>query len=126
MNDALSVKSVTVHGNDVVADAPEKRLGLCISTRCAQSGEQRQQVFIGGVRALTSSLLAVGQQSAHIALRDVLVKDEISTKEKIKQLGSELADHYEDPVFSRCSSMGELIDRSLKRVLITTHVKSPL
>ena len=59
-------------------------------------------------------------------LRDVLVKDEISTKEKIKQLGSELADHYEDPVFSRCSSMGELIDRSLKRVLITTHVKSAL
>lgn len=59
-------------------------------------------------------------------LRDVLVKDEISTAEKIKQLGNELADHYEDPVFSRCSSMGELIDRSLKRVLITTHVKSPL
>ena len=56
-------------------------------------------------------------------LRDVLVKDEISTAEKIKQLGSELADHYEDPVFSRCSSMGELIDRSLKRVLIGTHVK---
>lgn len=56
-------------------------------------------------------------------LRDVLVKDEISTKEKIKQLGFELAAHYEDAVFEKCTSMGELIDRSLKRVLVTTHVK---
>ena len=59
-------------------------------------------------------------------LRDVLVKDEISTTEKIKQLGFELAEYYQDPVFGRCTSMGELIDRSLKRVLITTHIKSPL
>lgn len=59
-------------------------------------------------------------------LRDALVKDEISTSDKIKQLGHELAEHYDDPVFSRCTSMGEIIDRSLKRVLITTHVKSPL
>jgi len=59
-------------------------------------------------------------------LRDVLVKDEISTQEKINQLGYELAEYYQDPVFSRCKNMGELIDRSLKRVLITTHIKSPL
>ena len=56
-------------------------------------------------------------------LRDVLVGDEISTSEKIKQLGFELAEYYEDAVFERCTSMGELIDRSLKRVLVTTHVK---
>jgi hypothetical protein len=56
-------------------------------------------------------------------LRDVLVGDEISTNEKIKQLGFELAEYYEDAVFERCTSMGELIDRSLKRVLVTTHVK---
>jgi hypothetical protein len=59
-------------------------------------------------------------------LRDVVVKDEISTPEKIKQLGHELAEHYDDPVFSRCKSMGEIIDRSLKRVLIGTHMKSAL
>jgi hypothetical protein len=59
-------------------------------------------------------------------LRDVLVKDEISTQEKINQLGYELAEYYQDPVFGRCKNMGELIDRSLKRVLITTHIKSPL
>jgi hypothetical protein len=59
-------------------------------------------------------------------LRDILVKDEISTTEKIQQLGHELAAHYDDPVFARCKSMGEIIDRSLKRVLITTHVKNLL
>jgi hypothetical protein len=32
MNDAWSVKSVTVDGNDVVADAPEKRLGFRVDT----------------------------------------------------------------------------------------------
>ena len=53
----------------------------------------------------------------------VLVIDEISTSEKIKQLGFELAAHYEDSVFEKCTSMGELIDRSLKRVLVTTHVR---
>ncbi|NCU05177.1 MAG: hypothetical protein GXC73_14455 [Chitinophagaceae bacterium] len=56
-------------------------------------------------------------------LRDVLVKDQISTPEKIQQLGHELALHYDDPVFARCKSMGEIIDRSLKRVLIRTHTK---
>lgn len=56
-------------------------------------------------------------------LRDVLVQEEVSTPEKIKQLGEELSVYYGDPVFSRCSSMGEIIDRSLKRVLVTTHIK---
>ncbi|HTH30438.1 MAG TPA: hypothetical protein VL946_03765 [Lacibacter sp.] len=56
-------------------------------------------------------------------LRDVVVKDHISTPEKIQQLGHELALHYDDPVFARCKSMGEIIDRSLKRVLIRTHTK---
>ena len=55
----VSGKGVAVHGDDVVADAPEKCLGLCIGARCAQSGEQRQQVFIGGMGTLTDSLLTI-------------------------------------------------------------------
>ena len=55
----VSGKGVAVHGDDVVADAPEKRLGLCIGPRRAQSGEQRQQVFIGGMGTLTDSLLTI-------------------------------------------------------------------
>ncbi len=56
-------------------------------------------------------------------LRDALIKEELSTAEKIRQLGEELAEHYEDRVFSRCATMGELIERSLKRVLVATHLK---
>ena len=56
-------------------------------------------------------------------LRDVLVNDEISTTEKIQQLAAELAEHYDDAMFEKCSSMGALIERSLKKVLATTHVK---
>ncbi len=47
------MKSIAVHGDDVVTDAPEKSLGLSIGTRCAQSGEQGQQVLIAGVGTLT-------------------------------------------------------------------------
>jgi len=56
-------------------------------------------------------------------LRDALIKEELSTSEKIRQLGEELAEYYEDRVFSRCATMGELLERSLKRVLIATHLK---
>jgi len=54
-------------------------------------------------------------------LRDILVKEEVSTPEKIKQLGHELAEHYQDAVFAKCTSMGQIIDRSLKQVLIATN-----
>lgn len=51
-------------------------------------------------------------------LRDVIMTDNVSTPEKIGQLGSELAHHYDDKVFSRCRTMGEIIERSLKRLLV--------
>ena len=56
-------------------------------------------------------------------LRDCMVREEMSTREKISQLGNELAEHYQDPVFSKCNTMGEIIDRSLKRVLVATHFR---
>jgi hypothetical protein len=51
-------------------------------------------------------------------LRDVIMTDNVSTPEKIRQLGSELAHHYDDQVFARCRTMGEIIERSLKRLLV--------
>ncbi|RAJ10639.1 hypothetical protein LX64_00244 [Chitinophaga skermanii] len=51
-------------------------------------------------------------------LRDVIMTDRVSFPEKIQQLGSELAVHYEDPVFAKCKTMGEIIERSLKRLLV--------
>jgi hypothetical protein len=56
-------------------------------------------------------------------LRDALIREELSTPEKIKQLGEELAEHYKDLAFSRCTTMGCLLERSLKRVLVATNLK---
>ncbi len=52
-------------------------------------------------------------------LRDVISdRSCILSREKVKQLGEELAQHYNDAVFARCSTMGEIIERSLKRLLV--------
>ncbi|MCF6402358.1 hypothetical protein L3C95_05695 [Chitinophaga filiformis] len=51
-------------------------------------------------------------------LRDVIMTDQVSFPEKVAQLGHELAEYYDDPVFSRCKTMGEIIERSLKRLLV--------
>ncbi|MHB1922324.1 MAG: hypothetical protein ACYCOO_08820 [Chitinophagaceae bacterium] len=56
-------------------------------------------------------------------LRDVIMTDPVSTPQKVKQLGEELAAHYQDAVFSRCRTMGEIIERSLKRILVRNLVK---
>jgi hypothetical protein len=53
-------------------------------------------------------------------LRDVIMTDRVSFPEKISQLGEELAQHYHDPVFARCKTMGEIIERSLKRLLVNS------
>ena len=52
-------------------------------------------------------------------LRDVLLKEQVSTPEKTKQLALELAEHYQDPIFAKCTSMGQIIDRSLKKALVS-------
>ena len=52
-------------------------------------------------------------------LRDVLLKEQVSTPEKTKQLALELAVHYQDPIFAKCTSMGQIIDRSLKKALVS-------
>ena len=52
-------------------------------------------------------------------LRDVLLKEQVSTTEKTKQLAHELAEHYNDPIFAKCTSMGQIIDRSLKKALVS-------
>ena len=56
-------------------------------------------------------------------LRDVIMTDQVSTPEKISRLGHELARHYDDAVFSRCKTMGEIIERSLKRLLVSSLAK---
>jgi hypothetical protein len=56
-------------------------------------------------------------------LRDVIRTDTVSTAEKVQQLGYELGQFYDDPVFAKCRTMGEIIERSLKRLLVQSLVK---
>lgn len=51
-------------------------------------------------------------------LRDALENDEVSLPEKIEQLKQELADHYKDNRFLQCRSMGDIVEWSLKRIVV--------
>ena len=46
-------------------------------------------------------------------LLEVMINDQISTKEKIESLREELAEHYQRAEFKRCRNMGEIMRQSL-------------
>ena len=50
-------------------------------------------------------------------LLNIMSKDHISTPEKIFQLKTELAEYFKAPIFTKCSSMGQLVKRQLKQTL---------
>lgn len=56
-------------------------------------------------------------------LLDTMSKDEISSGTKTRQLAEELASHYNNPVFLKCSTMGELVKTSLREMLKTNKVQ---
>lgn len=47
-------------------------------------------------------------------LIDIMDRDTIAPREKVKQLGEELATHYKDDSFLDCHSMGEIVRNSLR------------
>jgi hypothetical protein len=55
-------------------------------------------------------------------LIDCMIIDQISTPEKVAELGVELAKHHENPEFEKCESMGELLKLNLK-VVLKPHVR---
>lgn len=55
-------------------------------------------------------------------LMDVMVTDNISTEENIKQLREELAEHYKNKVYLKCKRMGEIVKTSLW-TLVTKSMK---
>jgi len=62
------------------------------------------------------TLIARRSKSSRIRLNmllDIMEQDTISTEEKTKQLGIELAGHYNDPTFLKCNTMGALVRHSL-------------
>lgn len=50
-------------------------------------------------------------------LLNIMSADAISSTEKLDQLRSQLAAHFEAPIFGRCRSMGQLVKRQLKQTL---------
>jgi len=50
-------------------------------------------------------------------LLNIMAKDKISTPEKLKELRHGLALYFQNPVFNKCSSMGQLVKRQLKQTL---------
>ena len=50
-------------------------------------------------------------------LLDIMVKDIISSPEKIKQLGNELADFHNNTAFLKCRSQGEIVKLNMKQML---------
>ena len=47
-------------------------------------------------------------------LLDIMAKDTISTDEKQTQLKEELAEHFDNKLFLRCKTMGELVKQILR------------
>lgn len=50
-------------------------------------------------------------------LLDIMVKDNISSPEKTKQLAAALAEQHNNPAFLKCRSQGELVRMNLKQML---------
>ncbi len=59
-------------------------------------------------------------RSAHHRLNDlfnVMCMDEISPYKKVKQLGKELSIHHQNPIFSSCENMGQIVYEFLSLVV---------
>jgi hypothetical protein len=50
-------------------------------------------------------------------LLNIMSKDAISTPEKLLELKTTLAAHFQNPAFLKCSSMGQLVKRQMKQTL---------
>jgi hypothetical protein len=74
-------------------------------------------------RALIANRLRVSSRR-YRALMDVMREDLIAPEDHIDRLGAQLADHYGDPQFGDCLTMGELVDASLGRLLQRTEPAS--
>ena len=66
------------------------------------------------------TLIANRFRSGYYRLEDlfkIMNIDVISHPEKVKQLRTELSDHYKNPVFKSCETMGQLVFECLAQVV---------
>ncbi len=66
-------------------------------------------------RALIASRVRVSH-GRFDRLMEVMQEDIIAPDENVRRLGARLAEHYEDPAFARCDTMGELVATSIQRI----------
>lgn len=59
------------------------------------------------------------------SLMNIMVKDNISTPEKVDQLKLELADFYKQPSFLKCRSMGSIVKQHMKHTLLKNLKQVP-
>ncbi len=74
-------------------------------------------------RALVANRLRVSH-GRYNAMMEVMREDLIAPPEHVERLGSQLAAHYDDRVFTDCATMGELVSASLERLLQRTEPAS--
>lgn len=85
---------------------------LCMKSLNSESIEQYQ--------AEERTMMAFRVASSRFRLMELLnimAKDTICKPEKLEQLKSELADYFQNPVFLKCKSMGQVVKRQLKQTL---------
>ncbi|MGB1204323.1 MAG: hypothetical protein ACPG5B_01685 [Chitinophagales bacterium] len=84
---------------------------LCIKRMSAENVRQYQREE----RALIANRIRTSRYRL-TDLIEVLVKDRISTDEKVRQLRDDLARHYQQPLFLTCKTMGQIVKTSLNIV----------
>jgi hypothetical protein len=84
---------------------------LCMKFLNANTARQYQSEE----RALIAKRIKTSKYRVN-QLLEVMMKDDLSTPDKIRKLKEELADHYQNPEFRKCMNMGELMKLSLSQL----------
>ena len=85
------------------------QLGMDVITPESMRQDQREE----------RALIATRVKSSHLELEDILQtmeNDQLAPKSNVDQLKNELAKHYQTKDFLKCSSMGEILRKSLSVV----------
>ncbi len=71
----------------------------------------------------TMAYRVIGNRKQLMDLFNTMIKDELSEHYKIKQLRSELNEHFNSTNFSKCNTMGAIVKKQLKQ-MIQKHLKN--
>ncbi len=89
---------------------PIIKIGLEVMTRETTKQYRHEELTLLARRAY-SARFRLGD------LLDTMERDTISTRENVKQLAAELADHHKNPAFRHCTKMGQLVRLNIQTIL---------